>query len=99
MSRRVAGVAAAVVGAVVASAAQGPPAAPLPTFQSQVTYVELVVGVQEAGGAFVPGLTARDFEVLEDGTPQTIESLAMVDLAAERAAEAVPLAEPDVRTY
>jgi len=98
MSRRVAGVAAAVVGAVVASAAQGPPAAPLPTFQSQVTYVELVVGVQEAGGAFVPGLTARDFEVLEDGTPQRIESLAMVDLAAERAAEAVPLAEPDVRT-
>lgn len=93
MTRWAAGIAAAAFGAAVA--AQTPP--PGPTFQSQVTYVELVVSVAGPAGAFVPGLTARDFEVIEDNVPQTIESLSMVDLAAEHAAGPAALAEPDVR--
>jgi VWFA-related protein len=96
MKRHLAGMAAAACGAIATAHAQQSP--PLPTFQSQVTYVELVVSVTGPGGAFVPGLSAADFEVLEDGEPQAIESLAMVDLAAERAAVQAPLAEPDVRS-
>ena len=96
MRRYLAGLAAAGLGAIGAAHAQQQP--PLPTFQSQVTYVELVVSVAGPGGAFVPGLSAADFDVLEDGQPQAIESLAMVDLAAERAAAIEPLAEPDVRS-
>ena len=79
------------------TAGQGPQA-PAPTFQSQVTYVELVVSAAGADGAFVPGLTAADFEVLEDGDRQAIESFAMVNLAAERASVPAALAEPDVRS-
>jgi len=98
MRRRVAGLAAAVLAAVAAAAAQAPQGAPAPIFQSQVTYVELVVTVTGPGGGFVPGLSQADFEVLDDGQPQAVESLAMVDLAAERAATGEPLAEPDVRS-
>ena len=82
MRRRVAGLAAAVLAAVAAAAAQAPQGAPAPIFQSQVTYVELVVTVTGPGGGFVPGLSQADFEVLDDGQPQAVESLAMVDLAA-----------------
>ena len=99
MRRRLGGVlAAAALGSVALTAGQPQQGTPAPTFQSQITYVELVVSVAGADGAFVPGLTAADFEVLEDGGPQAIESFAMVDLAAERASVSPPLAEPDVRS-
>ena len=88
---------AAALGSAALAAGQ-PPQAPAPTFQSQVTFVELVVSVADADGGFVPGLTAADFEVLEDGDRQAIESFAVVNLAAERASVPVALAEPDVRS-
>ena len=74
--RLLGGVLAAALGSVALTAGQSRQETPVPTFQSQVTYVELVASVAGADGAFVPGLTAADFEVLEDGErriPLTIE--------------------------
>lgn len=98
MRARLLGGALLALGVATVTAGQSPQAPPTPTFQSQVTYVELVVSVAGADGAFVPGLTAADFEVLEDGDRQTIESFAMVDLAGERASVPTTLAEPDARS-
>ena len=99
MSRRLfGGVLVVALGSAALTAGQSPQAPPIPAFRSQVTNVELVVSVAGSDGAFVRGLTAADFEVLEDGDRQAIESFAMVDLAAERASAQTPLAEPDVRS-
>ena len=57
----------------------GPPAAPqqpdpqMPpiTFRSEVNYVEVDAAVRDAQGNFVRDLRQGDFQVLEDGVPQT----------------------------
>ena len=49
--------------------------------------VETVV-VKDKQGKFIPGLSAKDFTVTEDGTPQTIRFCEHQDLAAEQAAVA-----------
>lgn len=99
MSRRlVGGVLVAALGSAALTAGQSPQAPTAPTFQSQVTNVELVVSAAGADGAFVRGLTAADFEVFEDGDRQAIESFALVDLAAERASAPTALEEPDARS-
>ena len=36
-------------------------------------------------GAFIDGLTAKDFQVLEDGKPQQVTVFSMVNLPVERA--------------
>ena len=36
-------------------------------------------------GTFVDGLTAKDFQVLEDGKPQQVTVFSMVNLPVERA--------------
>src|SRR3984885_12300074 len=46
--------------------------------------VETVV-VKDKQGKFIPGLTAKDFTVTEDGAPQTIRFCEHQDLAAEEA--------------
>ena len=52
-------------------------------------------------GKSVPGLRGADFEVLEDGHPQTIAAFTQVDLPVQRAEQplfaSTPI-EPDVRT-
>ena len=53
--------------------------------------VETVV-VKDKQGKFIPGLTAKDFTITEDGTPQTIRFCEHQDLAAESAP--VPVAPP-----
>ena len=45
----------------------------LPTFKSQVNVVNLFFNVKDKHGALVPNLTKTDFQVLEDGKPQTIK--------------------------
>ena len=45
-----------------------------PTFQTTVNFVDVDVTVTDEGGQFVTGLSADDFEVFEDGKPQTIQT-------------------------
>ncbi len=72
-----------------------------PTFKVQVDYVEVDVLVTDQQGMFVRNLTKDDFQVLEDGKPQTISSFAVVDIPVERATRplfAKQPVEPDVQT-
>ena len=65
------------------AAAQSPNAAaqaPSVTFQSEVNFVDVDVIVTDAQGRFVPNLTSADFELLEDGKPQRIDTFASVDI-------------------
>lgn len=72
-----------------------------PVFRVTVDAVELDVFVTDSQGRPVTDLTADDFEVLEDGTRQTITSFALVNIPIER--DTRPLysgtaIEPDVRS-
>lgn len=62
-----------------------PPAQPPVTFKVEVNYVEIDASVTDAQGAFVRTLTRDDFQVLEDGKPQTLTAFSMVDIPIERA--------------
>ena len=55
-----------------------------PTFQTSVNLVDVDVSVRDAQGHFVTGLTAADFEVFEDGKPQTIQTFSYIELPVER---------------
>ena len=52
----------------------------VPTFHSQINYVELPVRALDSKGSFVRGLTQADFQIFEDGQLQTIADFAVVDL-------------------
>jgi VWFA-related protein len=45
----------------------------LPTFKSEVNVVNLFFNVKDKHGALIPNLSKDDFQVLEDGKPQTIK--------------------------
>lgn len=84
--------------------AQGPapqPQQPPITFRAEVNYVEVDTRVLDRDGKFVAGLQAADFEVLEDGKPQTVSAFSLVNIPLERAERPLfgskPI-EPDVRT-
>lgn len=79
------------------------PPAPQPpvTFRAEVNYVEVDARVLDANGKFIEGLTAKDFQVFEDGKPQTVSVFSMVNLPVERAERplfASKPVEPDVTT-
>jgi VWFA-related protein len=101
MTRRIAVTAALFLVTAVAGSSQQAPPPQTPTFKSQVEYVEVDALVTDAQGRFVRDLTREDFQVFEDGRPQTISTFALVDLPIERGerplfAEA-PI-EPDIQT-
>lgn len=48
-------------------------------FRSDVQLVPLTVTVTNKAGRYVPGLTAADFTILEDGRPQSISHFAATD--------------------
>ncbi len=48
----------------------------LPTFRSNVDVVNLFFNVKDKHGALIPNLTKSDFEVVEDGKPQTVKYFA-----------------------
>lgn len=52
--------------------AQTPPGGTVPTFQSKVNVVLVDVVVTDSKDEPVTGLDKKDFEILEDGKPQTI---------------------------
>jgi VWFA-related protein len=66
-----------------AEQAQTPPATPRetqqPAFRSGIQIVEVDARVFDRNGRFVTGLTAEDFELLEDGVAQQIQALYWVD--------------------
>jgi VWFA-related protein len=82
---------------------QTPPATPQPpvTFKVEINYVEIDALVTDAQGNLVRDLKKEDFQVLEDGKPQTLTVFALVDLPVERAEaplySGTPI-EPDVQT-
>src|SRR5437867_3529872 len=58
----------------------GTPPTPEVTFRTEVNYVEEDVRVVDSRGAFVRNLKRDDFQVLEDGKPQKINTFGMVDI-------------------
>jgi VWFA-related protein len=80
---------------------QAAPNLQTPTFKVQVEYVEVEANVTDDQGAFVRGLTAKDFQVFEDGKKQSIVNFSLVDIPVERydrplyAAQPI---EPDVKS-
>jgi VWFA-related protein len=59
------------------AAFQEPPQQRRPVFRGGSAYV-IVDVYPQADGRIVEGLTAKDFQILEDGTPQTIEAFEFV---------------------
>ncbi|MGE3273562.1 MAG: VWA domain-containing protein [Vicinamibacterales bacterium] len=84
-----------------AQAPSEPPQQPPVVFRAEVNYVEVDARVLDATGAFVPGLSADDFTVLEDGKPQKVSVFSLVNIPVERAERplfrSAPI-EPDVQT-
>ncbi len=66
------------------SGTQPPPDLQTPSFRVQVEYVEVDALVTDEAGRFVRNLTKDDFQVFEDGKPQTISSFTLVDIPVER---------------
>ena len=69
-----------------AQASQEPAQQPPITFRAEINYVEVDARVVDGQGQFVPGLTAADFQVLEDGKPQKVEAFSFVNIPVERQA-------------
>ena len=70
-----------------------------PSFRTEVNYVELDVSVTAKDGSRVRGLTKDDFDVLENGKPQTVSAFQEVKLPMPLAPVAgIPrrLADPSV---
>ena len=89
--------------AIVPLASQAPlvPGQQPPTFRVEVNYVEIDARATDAQGKFVDDLTKDDFQIVEDGAPQTIKVFSRVNLPVER--QDPPLfknaaIEPDVRS-
>src|SRR5215467_15497100 len=80
---------------------QPPPQSQQPTFRVRVDYVEVDVVVTDRQGNLVRDLKKEDFQVLEDGKSQAINTFTFVDIPVERADRPLfaesPI-EPDVRT-
>ena len=80
---------------------QPDPQMPPITFRSEVNYVEVDAVVRDAQGNFVRDLRLSDFQVLEDGVPQTVSAFSLVDMPvtlSERALFLPSDIEPDVRS-
>jgi VWFA-related protein len=72
-----------------------------PTFKVEVEFVEVDVRVTDSTGNLVRDLTKEDFQIFEDGQPQTIAAFSLIDIPIEpsrpSASDAIPI-EPDVRS-
>jgi len=72
-----------------------------PTFRVQVEAIEIDASVTDASGNVVTDLTRDDFEIFENGRPQTVTSFGLVNLPrprAERPLFAADRIEPDVQS-
>jgi VWFA-related protein len=107
-------IALAVIAGLALAAQQPPASAPAPsrepaqgdqrpsvTFRVEVNYVEIDAIVTDGQGNFVRNLTKDDFEIVEEGKPQELSVLSLVDIPIERPDAPLfsPTAiEPDVRS-
>jgi VWFA-related protein len=69
---------------------------PDPTVRIDVNLVQVDAVVTDRANRAVPNLTAADFEILQDGTPQTIKSFSWIDTGTGRSggkSETQPLAQ------
>lgn len=73
-----AGLQACVLAAGLLAASASPLAQQQPVFRSGTTIVEVTVSVRDRDDKFIGGLTAADFELLEEGRPRRIESMYVV---------------------
>jgi VWFA-related protein len=72
-----------------------------PTFRSGVKLIDIDVYVTDKDGHFVKDLTRNDFEILEDGKPQDLQTFTFVDLpisSSSTTPSSAPVSEPDVVT-
>jgi VWFA-related protein len=67
--------------AVPSMDAQTPAGQPRPVFRANTQLVSVDVIVRDGSGNVVRGLTAADFEVLEDGKPQEIRSFSFEEIS------------------
>lgn len=92
----------AAVATAALATAQAPSQAPVPTFKSEVNYIEVDVRVTDERGQFVRDLRPEDFQILEDGKPQAVAAFSFVDIPVERAETGLPgivnAPPPDVRS-
>ncbi len=82
-------------------ASQPSPDQPSVTFRTEVNFVEIDAIVTDDDGNFVEGLTPDDFEIEENGDPQTVETFGVVNIpieSIERPLFADRPIEPDVIT-
>ncbi len=81
LTRRLSSIVALVMTAGMAWTAAQMPSSPTqhePTFRATTALVTTDVIPRDSGGRFVSDLTAADFAILEDGTPQTIVSFSLI---------------------
>ena len=71
------------------------------TFRAEINYVEVDAVVVDRQGNFVRNLRKEDFQIVEDGKPQTVTAFAYVDIPVVRAEQplfAAQPVEPDVQS-
>ena len=61
---------------------QGQPEPPIPTFRSDINLIRVDVIVTDGDGNHLTDLDVTDFEVSEDGEPQTVETFELVEIGA-----------------
>ena len=86
---------------VAAQGPETPPSPPSVTFQTEVNYVDVDTIVTDQQGHFVTGLTRNDFDLLEDGKPQKIDTFSLVEIPLERPERFLLMNKPvttDVKT-
>src|SRR5436305_14114497 len=82
------------------AAGQGQAGQQAPTFRVAVDYVEVDVLVTDARGDYVRDLKKDDFQIFEDGKPQSIANFIPIDIPVERGEQPLFKSQPitpDVR--
>jgi VWFA-related protein len=67
-----------------APSGSAPPQGPTPVFRSGIDSISVDVSVTDRQGRPVTDLTAADFEIREEGKPQTVEAFRLIRIDADR---------------